>query len=199
MNKEYSNKQLKLIIIDLYKSHNIIIDDDLNKCLNLSSKTNYNKLKKIYDNIKIFIIENMSTSTTSTTSQENNNNNLPPIFKEQQDNNNILYDEIKQLKKDNFNLIQSQNNYKFKICNYKKIIGELNNKINCLNSNNKIDDEYIIIDNNKERRNIKYTKLKELSSTNLINELSKLSTHELKILYNRYFNNKLTRQLNKTK
>ena len=194
MNKEYSNKQLKLIIIDLYKSHNINIDEDLNKCLNLSSKTNYNKLKKIYDNIKIFIIENMSTSNTS----QENKNILPPIFKEQDDNNNILYNEIKQLKKDNFNLIQSQNNYKFKICNYKKIIGDLNNKINCLKSNNKTDEEYIIIDNNKERRNIKYSQVKELSSTNLINELSKLSTHELKILYNRYFNNKLNRQLNKT-
>jgi len=29
--KQYTNKQLKLLILDLYKSHNINIDDELNK------------------------------------------------------------------------------------------------------------------------------------------------------------------------
>jgi hypothetical protein len=39
MNKEFTNKQLKHLILDLYKSHNINIDEDLNKQLNQSSKT----------------------------------------------------------------------------------------------------------------------------------------------------------------
>ena len=198
--KEFSNQQLKKLIIDLYTSNNINIDEDINKCLAVSSKTNYKKLIKLYDDIKNYIIENMSTMTTSIKSnssssskEKEDNIEILPINIKEEDKN--LYIENKQLKTELFNINQSQNNYKFKICNYKKIITELNNKIKLLsNNNNNIDDEYIIIDN-KEKRNIKYTKLKELSSKNIIFELNKLSTHELKILYNRYFNNKLTRQL----
>jgi hypothetical protein len=61
--KEFTNKQLKLIIIDLYKSHNINIDDELNKQLNQSSKTQYKKLLKLYNDIKLYIEENISKSS----------------------------------------------------------------------------------------------------------------------------------------
>ena len=56
--KQYTNKQLKLLILDLYKSHNITIDDELNKQLETSSKTQYKKLLKLYNDIKLYIEEN---------------------------------------------------------------------------------------------------------------------------------------------
>ena len=48
------------------------------------------------------------------------------------------------------------------------------------------DDNYL-----PKKRNIKYERLVELSSYNIIQELQKLSVHELKVLYNRYFSSKL--------
>lgn len=194
MNKQFSNQELKKIIIDLYTSNNINIDDDINKCLAVSSKTNYKKLIKLYDDIKKYIVENMSTISTSIKTNSSSSSKDKDFIIE-----NITYDkdlqiENKQLKTELFNINQLVNNYKFKITTYKKIIADLNNKLK-YNSNNNTDEDNNIIDDNKEKRNIKYTKLKELSSKNIIFELNKLSTHELKILYNRYFNNKLTRQL----
>jgi hypothetical protein len=61
--KQYSNKQLKLLILDLYKSHNITIDEELNKQIQISSKTQYKKLIKLYDEIKLFIEDNISKSS----------------------------------------------------------------------------------------------------------------------------------------
>jgi hypothetical protein len=61
--KEFTNKQLKLIIFDLYKSHNINLDEELNKQLNQSSKTQYKTLLKLYNDIKIYIEENISKSS----------------------------------------------------------------------------------------------------------------------------------------
>lgn len=198
MNKQFSNQELKKIIIDLYTSNNIIIDDEINKCLQVSSKTNYKKLIKLYDDIKKYIIENMSTITTSTKSNSSTSKDKDYIIEnltfEIKEQDKDLQIENKQLKTELFNINQLVNNFKFKITNYKKIIADLNNKLK-YNSNNNTDEDNNIIDDNKEKRNIKYTKLKELSSKNIIFELNKLSTHELKILYNRYFNNKLNRQL----
>ena len=58
--RQYTIKQLKLIILDLYKSHNITVDEELNKQLNQSSKTQYKTLLKLYNDIKKYIEENIS-------------------------------------------------------------------------------------------------------------------------------------------
>ncbi len=196
--KEFTNKQLKLIIIDLYKSHNINIDDELNKQLNQSSKTQYKKLLKLYNDIKLYIEENISKSSYEVINDNNieiNKNTIETQTDEIKED--IIFEDYKKIKIENFNIKQKLADYKYKILNYKKIIKELNNKkinnnINYSSSNNS-DDEY----NNtiKEKRKINYNKLTELSSQNIINELSKLSKHNLKQLYNKYFSNKHHRQL----
>ena len=78
MNKEYTNKQLKALILDLYRSHNINIDDNLKKQLETSSKTQYKKLLKLYDDIKNFIEENISKSSYEVI----NDNNIDIIKKD---------------------------------------------------------------------------------------------------------------------
>ena len=55
MNKQFTNKQLKNIINNLYNENNIIIDEILQKKLNQSSKTQYKTLKLHYDEIKLKI------------------------------------------------------------------------------------------------------------------------------------------------
>ena len=197
MNKQFSNQELKKIIIDLYTSNNINIDDDINKCLSVSSKTNYKRLIILYDDIKKYIVENMSIisiKTNSSSSSKDKDYIIENLTFENKEQDKDLQIENKQLKTELFNINQLVNNYKFKITNYKKIIADLNIKLKSSN-NNTDEDNNIIDDKNLKIRNIKYTQLKELSSKNIIFELNKLSTHELKILYNRYFNNKLTRQL----
>jgi hypothetical protein len=61
--KQFSNKQLKLIILDLYKSNNIPIDENLNNQIKLSSKTQYKTLFKLYNEIKLYIENNISKSS----------------------------------------------------------------------------------------------------------------------------------------
>ena len=195
--KEFTNKQLKLLILDLYKSHNITIDVELNKQLNQSSKTQYKKLLKLYNDIKTYIEENISKSSYEVINDniEIKTNNIETQTEEIKED--IIYEDYKKIKIENFNIKQKLADYKYKILNYKKIIKELNNKkinnnINYSSSNN-TDDE----DNNiREKRKIPYYQLPELSSQNIINELSKLSKHNLKQLYNKYFSSKHQRQLN---
>lgn len=194
--KEFTNKQLKALISDLYKSHNITIDENLQKQLSTSSKTQYKTLLKLYNEIKSFIESNISKS-----SDDNINNNNIELEKKnieiQTDDikDNIIYEEYKQLKTEIFQMKQIISNLKYKCSNYKKIIKEFNNKKiennNLYSSSNNTDDENDIII--KERRKIKYHQLPELSSQNIINELNKLSKHQLKQLYNKYFSSKLHR------
>lgn len=194
--KQFSNKQLKLIILDLYKSHNIPIDENLNKQLSTSSKTQYKTLLKFYNDIKLFIENNISKST-----EENNTNEIVLEKKSieiQTDDikDDIIYEEYKQIKTELFQMKQIISNLKYKCSNYKKIIKEFNNKKenNIYSSSNNSDDENY--DNSKkEKRNISYHQLPELSSYNIIHQLKTLSRHELKVLYNRYFSNKLNRKL----
>ena len=191
--KQYTNQQLKYLILDLYKLYNIPLTEELNKQINKSSKTHYDKLFKIYTDIKHFIVNNISTS-----SNDNINDNIEINKKEIEIQTDDIIDDIniqnKNLMTDNFNLRQIVSNLKFKCSNYKKIIKDLNNKKyskNTNSSNDNTDDENDNII--KEHRKVKYHQLPELSSYNIINELSKLSKHELKVLYNRYFSNKLSR------
>ena len=193
MNKQFSNQELKLIILDLYKSNYITITEELNKQLNKSSKIHYKSLEKIYLDIKIFLLNNISQSSND------NIENIDVIKKEVEIQTDIInedtkYNEIIELKTELFNLKKDIADYKFKILNYKKIIKELNNKKldnNIYSSSNNTDDEDYI----KEKRKINYHQLPELSSYNIICELKKLNTHQLKQLYNKYFSNKLNRKL----
>ncbi len=196
MNKIYTNKQLKLIILDLYKSHNITIDNELNKQLNQSSKTQYKKLLTLYNDIKTYIEDNISKSSYEIIYD----NNIDVIKKEietqtEEIKEDLIYEEYKQIKTELFQMKQIISNLKYKCCNYKKIIKEISNKKieNTYSSSNNSDDEN---NNLKEHRKINYYQLTELSSQNIINELSKLSKHNLKQLYNKYFSNKHHRQLN---
>jgi len=52
MNKIFTNQELKQKITDLYKQNDIIIPDDIQHKINKSSKTRYDILIKIYDEIK---------------------------------------------------------------------------------------------------------------------------------------------------
>ena len=194
MNKEFTNKQLKHLILDLYKSHNINIDEDLNKQLNQSSKTQYKKLLKLYSDIKSYIEENISKSSYEIINDNNIDIKTNNIETQTDDiKEDLIYEDYKKIKIENFNIKQKLADYKYKILNYKKIIKDLNNKkINNYSSSNNTDDEDNYI---KEKRKIPYHQLVELSSHNIINELSKLSKHNLKQLYNKYFSTKHHRQL----
>ena len=195
-NKQFTNKQLKHLILDLYKSHNINIDEELNKQLNQSSKTQYKTLLNLYNDIKKYIEENISKSSYDIITDINieiNKNNIETQTEEVKED--VIYEDYKKIKIENFNIKQKIADYKYKILNYKKIIKDLNNKKsgNTYSSSTNTDDEDNY--NIKEKRKINYTQLTELSSHNIINELQKLSKHELKVLYNRYFSTKLNRQL----
>ncbi len=190
MIKEHSNQQLKKIILDLYKTNNITITEELTKQLNQSSKTQYKTLEKIYLDIKNFLLNNISQSSND------NIENIDVIKKEIEIQTDIINEnnEIIDLKTENFILRQKISDYNFKILNYKKIIKELNNKKldNNYSSYNNTDDEE---NNNVEKqKRIKYEELPKLSSYNIICELKKLSKHNLKQIYNRYFSSKHQRQ-----
>jgi hypothetical protein len=99
--KQFTNKQLKALITDLYKSHNILIDENLNKQLSTSSKTQYKTLLKLYNDIKLYIENNISKST------EDNNNDIILEKKEieiQTDDikEDLIYQEYKELKTEIF-------------------------------------------------------------------------------------------------
>jgi hypothetical protein len=103
MNKIYTNKQLKLIILDLYKSHNITIDNELNKQLNQSSKTQYKKLLTLYNDIKTYIEDNISKSSYEIIYD----NNIDVIKKEietqtEEIKEDLIYEEYKQIKTELF-------------------------------------------------------------------------------------------------
>ena len=191
--KQFTNQQLKYIILDLYKLYNLTITEELNKYLNKSSKTHYNKLLIIYKDIKNYIVNNVST----TSSNDNVNDHIEIIKTEIETQTDIINEDHKQneiieLKTELFNLKKDLADYKFKCMNYKIEIKKINNKkFDISNNITSSDDETYF----KEHRKIKYTQLPELSSYNLIQELKKLSQHELKVLYNRYFSSKLTRKL----
>ena len=191
--KEFTNKELKHLISDLYKSHNINIDDNLKKQLETSSKTQYKTLLKLYNDIKKYIEENISKSSYEIIDNiEINKNNIETQTDDIKED--LIYVEYKQLKTELFQMKQIISNLKYKCSNYKKIIKENTNKKteNIYSSSNNSDDEYNIL---KEKRKINYHQLPELSSFNIIQELSKLSKHNLKQLYNKYFSSKLTRKL----
>ena len=196
MEKVFTNKQLKFIILDLYKCNNIIIDDNLNKQLLLSSKTQYKTLYKLYSDIKQYIEKNISNSTTS--NNENINQNDIIIDKKeieiQTDIDIIIND--KDISKELFIIKQEMNDYKFRYNNLKIEFKKYRKSNNINNNNYSSDDEKNIII--KEKRNINYHQLTELSSIQIINELHKLNRHQLKQLYNKYFSNKLNRKLQAT-
>ena len=191
MNKQFTNKQLKNIINNLYNENNIIIDEILQKKLNQSSKTQYKTLKLHYDEIKLKI-EILIKSENSSQNNESSPIHDIIINKEiETQTDNIIDDknEIIELRTEIFKMRQLLSDYKYKILNYKKLIKIKNKKSNEIILSS--DDEQI----KEKKREINYHRLVELSSVNIINELKLLSKHELKILYNRYFSNKLKRQL----
>ena len=191
-NKEYTNKQLKLLILDIYKTNNIKLDEKLEKQLNVSSKTKYNILHKLYSEIKYNILDKIIDNEK----QLKNEIQASPIIIEKKEieiqtdiiKDDIYYNEIKQLKTDIFNKNNELNNLKYKIKNYKKIIKSMNKKCNSNESSNDNSDDEI---NEIKEKRLPYCKILEYSSKNIIQELSKLSRHQLKQLYNRYFSKKL--------
>ncbi len=192
--KTFTNKQLKLIILDLYKSYNIELDEKLKVKLEQSSKTQYKYLIKIYDDVKQYIQNNISTSSNDT---EKNDIELNKKEIECQTEIIIQTDcQNNELKTELFKMKQELQDYKFKIKNYKKIIKQLNNnkKIDYFTSPSITDED----ENNDEKRKINYYQLAGLSSKNIINELKKLNHHQLKQLYNKYFSKKHMRQLEQT-
>ena len=65
MNKQFTNKELKNIIINLYNDNNLIIEENLNNQLQKSSKTQYNKLEKYYNEIKTKITDILLSNISS--------------------------------------------------------------------------------------------------------------------------------------
>ncbi len=199
MNKQFKNKDLKKIITDLYNDNNITIDENLKIQLQKSSKTQYYKLEKYYNEIKLKITD-LLLSKISSRKLSNEIIYTPIIINEkkeietqteyiEENDKNII---IIELKTENFIQKQKLKNYKYKILCYKKELKKLNNKKINLEINSLISSD----DEQKEHRKIKYNQLLELSSVNIIHELNKLSRHELKSLYNKYFSNKLSRKIN---
>ena len=105
--KQYTNKQLKHLILDLYKSNNINIDDELHKQLNQSSKTQYKTLLKLYNDIKKYIEENISKSSSSfeIITDTNIEINKKEIETQTEDiKEDIIYEDYKKIKIENFNI-----------------------------------------------------------------------------------------------
>ncbi len=105
--KQFTNKQLKHLILDLYKSHSINIDDELNKQLNQSSKTQYKTLLKLYNDIKKYIEENISKSSSSFEIITCNNIEINKTNIEIQTEDikeDVIYEDYKKIKIENFNI-----------------------------------------------------------------------------------------------
>ena len=204
--KEFSNPELKQLIINLHDENNLTMDDNLKKLLSKSSRIQYKSLYSIYTNTKNTLTEKLINNKSSSNSSDCDNEILthePIIIIKEIEIQNItkqidedLNDEIKKLKTELFNNKQLLANYKYKNLNYKKLIKELIKKNTNINEDNISSNDDEIEDTNNEKRKIKYSKLVELSSFNLSQELLKLSKHELKVLYNRYFSSKLKRHFN---
>ena len=215
MQKEFTNQHLKKLINDLYNENNISIPEELQKLINKSSRTKYNILYQHYNNIKNQLCDKLINYSEGSDDYEiidNQKIEISDIVIPTSENKTIdihnpdtlivtpkteiitidyTNDEIKQLKKENFKLDQQLNNLTFKYKNIKNQFKQFRKlkeikHIN-YNSSSSSDDEYI--------KKIDYNELPNLSSINIINELKKLSRHELKQLYNRYFSNKLSRKL----
>ena len=191
--KQFTNKQLKLLILDLYISHNITINDNIKKQINISSKTKYYTLEKLYQDIKLYLENNISKSSSSISSDEEIDNKIEIEIKIEKDyiKEDILED-YKNIKIELFNNKQMLNKLEFKCKNYKNIIKEINNK----KINRKLsEDSTENFIEHEEKRLKNYNQMIEMSSYNIIKQLGKLNNHELKVLYNRYFSNKLKRKL----
>lgn len=207
MEKKYTNPQLKKLINDFYIDNKIELNEETKKFICKSSRVRYENLLNHYNLIQINkaqenindkinekfneikneikeineIIENKSEETISETTQKIENDAFGCYNK-------------KDILMENFNLKTKCNDFKYKYENIKKEfknfrqLKQLNINKNSLISSS--DEE------TKEHRKIPYDKLTELSSFNIINELKKLSHHQLKTIYNRYYSNKLHRKLN---
>ena len=189
-NKEFTNQELKKIITNLHINNNIPINEELKKNLSQSSRTQYKTLIKYYYDIKNSLVEEIILNKEEETIQP-----TPTQTSEIKEIDNIKEDEkskiILDLRTKNFTQKCKISNYKYKILCYKKEIKRINNKKIIIETKSQIstsDDE------EKEYRKIKYNQLPELSSYNIIQELQKLSFHNLKQVYNKYFSNKIKRQ-----
>ena len=194
-NKEFTNQELKKLIIELYNDKNIPIDEKLKNNLSKSSKVQYKTLLKYYYEIKNNIIESLIKNKLEEINieiKEISNDldekiNEKPIYIELKKTNEIeiqtedLTEEntlIINLKTENFNLKQIISNLKSKIINLKTEYKKQNKKQNINENNSQLstsDDDEI-----KVKRKFNYHELTELSSYNLIHELSKLNLHNLK-------------------
>ena len=192
-NKEFTNQELKIIIYNLHVNNNIIINDELKKNLNQSFKIQYKKLIKYYYDIKNSLVEDIIND------KKDDDIIITPIINSiinpiinvtENDKNKIIND----LKTENFNQRQLICNLKNKIYNLKTEYKKNKNKNK---NNNEINSQVSSTDDEepKEKRKYNYQELTELSSYNIINELTKLSKHNLKQLYNKYFLNILNRQI----
>ena len=207
MVKEFTNQELKIIINNLYVENNFSINDDIKKLINKSSRVHYDTLYKHYTDIKNSIVDKLIISENSSTNDNKETKEINEIqiqTKEIETQTEIQITEksniINPIKNNNdllieiFKLNQELNDYKFRYNNIKKEFKQFRKlKENNINKNYSSSDEEIYI--NKEHRKIPYSQLPEMSSVNIINELSKLSRHNLKQLYNKYFSNKLNRKL----
>ena len=165
MNKEFTNQELKKLIYDLYIKKNKEITDDLKYKLNKSSKTRYEVLFNLYEDIKNYL----------------ENNNIIKIEIETQTDNIITLNNdeiITELKTENFKLKQKFSDYKYKILSYKKEIKNLNNKkINYISSTN-----YTSSDEEKEKWGLKPSQetLNWFTPENLKSLYPNLSDEEIK-------------------
>ena len=181
-NKEFTNQELKKMITELYNDNNILIDENLKNNLSKSSKIQYKTLLKYYYEIKNKLDEK---------NIEEKKTNEIEIQTEEKNEENTL---ILELKTENFNLKQIISNLRSKIINLKTEYKKQNKKQNINENNSQLstsDDDEI-----KEKRKFNYHELTELSSYNLIHELSILNLHNLKQIYNKYYSGKHKRQLN---
>ena len=205
MNKQFSNQQLKLLINDLYVENNFTINDDIKKIINKSSRVHYDTLLNHYNEIKNSIVDKLIISENSSNHNDIETKEIKEIILETKEieiqteiQDNITYNtELINISKENYKLNQELNDYKFRYKNLKKEFKQFRKlKENNYNNNKNYyssDDEANV---NKEHRKIPYSQLPEMSSVNIIQELSKLSRHNLKQLYNKYFSSKHQRQLN---
>ena len=178
-------KELGLKIEELIKSENSSIND--NKENNLIKEIEI-QTKEVEIQTEIFDIINYPITV---------NIEIDNIRKENYDLEQQLNEKNKQiynLSTELFTTKQTLSNYIYKLSCYKSEL----KKITKVNKNKQIDTHIQFSsdeENNIKQKRIPYDQLPELSSSNLIQELSKLSRHSLKQLYNKYFSNKLQRKL----
>ena len=216
MSKQFTNQELKKLIHNLYIENLFTINEDIEKLISKSSKVRYETLLNHYNEIKNTIIEKLLKSENSSNSS-NTNEYIEIKEIEIQTNNietqteiieNIINPQdnelhIKQTKNEkillqkNFTLNKKIDDYIFKYENlkkefnqYRKFTNDSKNKYNNKNYNSSSDEEI----KEKEFRKIPYHQLPEMSSVNIIKELTKLNRHQLKQLYNKYFSSKINRQ-----